>query len=94
MIYRRTVKGNLVIMEPGAELPDGTPVDVETEEPGSAAQQASSDPFRNRQSTGVVEAGIQDPAKRNVTGWPCGPSESEPCRVMNIDIEEILLQIE
>ena len=30
MTYRGTVKGNVVALEPGAELPDGTTVHVET----------------------------------------------------------------
>ena len=29
MVYRGTVKGNVVVLDPGAELPDGTPVHVE-----------------------------------------------------------------
>jgi len=34
MIYHGTAKGNAVVLEPGAEIPDGTPVHVETTEPG------------------------------------------------------------
>ena len=40
MTYRGTVKGNVVLLEPGVKLPDGTPVHVETDasavQPGAA----------------------------------------------------------
>lgn len=59
MIYRGTVKGNVVMLEPGAELPDGTPVHVQIEEPGGNGSVAGNcDPFRIGEQ--AVETGIQD----------------------------------
>ena len=59
MIYRGTVKGNVVMLEPGTELPDGTPVHVETKEPGSNDSTVGEcDPFRMGEQ--AVETGIPD----------------------------------
>ena len=59
MTYRGTVKGNVVVLEPGAELPDGTPVHVETEAPGGNGLLAGeNDLFR--MSELAVETGIPD----------------------------------
>jgi hypothetical protein len=59
MIYRGTVKGNVVMLEPGAQLPDGTPVHVETEEPGGNGPVVCvGDPFRIGEQ--AVETGIHD----------------------------------
>ena len=59
MIYRGTVKGKMVLLEPGAELPDGTPVQVETNESGDNGSVAGgSDPFRMGER--AVPAGIPD----------------------------------
>jgi hypothetical protein len=59
MIYRGTVKDNVVLLEPGSELPDGTPVHVETSEPGfNGSSAGESDPFRMGER--AVETGITD----------------------------------
>jgi hypothetical protein len=59
MIYCGTVKDNVVMLEPGAELPDGTPVRVETSEPGANSSSAGeSDLFRMGER--AVETGIPD----------------------------------
>lgn len=59
MIYRGTVKGNVVALEPGTELPDGTPVHIHTEEPGGNGSLACEfDPFR--MGEGAVQTGIPD----------------------------------
>jgi hypothetical protein len=59
MIYRGTVKGNVVLLEAGAQLPDGTSVCVEPQEParnGSLAGQC--DLFQIGEQ--AVETGISD----------------------------------
>jgi hypothetical protein len=43
MTYRGTVKGNVVVLEPGTELPDGTPVHIETGPPGGNGSLAGGD---------------------------------------------------
>jgi hypothetical protein len=59
MIYRGTVKGNIVMLEPGAQLPDGTSVHVETEElTGNGSVAHEGDPFRIGEQ--AVETGIHD----------------------------------
>ncbi|MGA2173451.1 MAG: hypothetical protein ABSH38_00570 [Verrucomicrobiota bacterium] len=59
MIYRGTVKGNVVMLEPGATLPDGAPVHVQTEEPGGHGIVAGEcGPFRMGEQ--AVETGIPD----------------------------------
>jgi hypothetical protein len=59
MIYRGTVKGNVVVLETGAQLPDGTPVHIETDDTGGNGSVADgSDPFRIGEH--AVETGIQD----------------------------------
>jgi len=59
MIYRGTVKGNVAMLEPGTELPDGTPVHIQTEEPGgNASLPGEFDPFR--MGEGAVQTGISD----------------------------------
>ena len=67
MIYRGTVKGNVVMLEPGAELPDGTPVHIQTEESGGNGSLAGEfDPFR--MGEGAVQTGIPDwPPMRIIT---------------------------
>ncbi len=39
VVYRGTVKGNVVVLEPGAELPEGTPVQVEAAAPADKGAQ-------------------------------------------------------
>jgi len=59
MIYRGKVKGNVVMLEPGAVLPDGASVRIETEESGGdGALAGESDPFRMGEQ--AVETGIPD----------------------------------
>jgi hypothetical protein len=59
MIYHGTAKGNIVTLEPGAEIPDGTPVQVEIEEPGRTdSLSGERDPFRMGEQ--AVETGIAD----------------------------------
>jgi hypothetical protein len=60
MIYRGTVKGNMVMLEPGAQLPDGTSVHVETDESsvGNGLMPSQSDLFQIGEQ--VVETGIPD----------------------------------
>ena len=59
MVYRGTVKGNVIVLEPGAELPDGTSVHVETEALGGNASLAGgNDLFRMGEL--AVETGIPD----------------------------------
>jgi hypothetical protein len=59
MIYLGTVKGNRVMLEPGAQIPDGTAVCVEAEEPADNASAADGgDPFRMGEQ--AVETGIRD----------------------------------
>jgi hypothetical protein len=59
MIYHGTAKGNIVVLEPGAEIPDGTPVHVETAEPGrSGSLTEEGDLFRMDEQ--AVETGIAD----------------------------------
>jgi hypothetical protein len=59
MIYRGTVKGNVVMLEEGAQLPDGTHVHVEVEKSGgNDSPPDSCDPFRIGEQ--AVETGIYD----------------------------------
>jgi hypothetical protein len=59
MIYHGTAKGNVVVLEPGAEIPDGTPVHVETtEQARGGSLTGESDPFRMGEQ--AVETGIAD----------------------------------
>jgi hypothetical protein len=59
MIYHGTAKGNIVVLESGAEIPDGTPVQVEITEPGlSGSFTGAWDPFRMGEQ--AVETGIAD----------------------------------
>jgi hypothetical protein len=58
MIYRGTVKGNVVVLEPGAELPHGTPVHVEIEAPGGNGSLAGGDLFLMGEL--AMETGIPD----------------------------------
>jgi hypothetical protein len=59
MIYHGTAKGNVVVLEPGAIIPDGTPVHVETAEPGrDGSLTGEYDPFRMGER--AVETGIAD----------------------------------
>jgi hypothetical protein len=59
MIYRGTVKGNVVMLEPGAQLPEGTPVHVETDETGGNDSAAcGSDSFLMGEQ--AIETGIDD----------------------------------
>jgi hypothetical protein len=70
MIYNGTAKGNIVVLEAGAEIPDGTPVHVETAEPGENGSLAGeSDPFRMGEQ--AVESGISDLAT-NADHYLCG----------------------
>ncbi len=70
MVYRGTVKGNVVMPEPGAELPDGTPVHIQTEVPGGDGSLAGEfDPFR--MGEGAVQTGIPDLAT-NADHYLCG----------------------
>jgi hypothetical protein len=59
MTYRGTVKGNVVVLDSGAELPDGAIVHVETLAPGGSGVPAgAADPFR--MGGLAVETGIRD----------------------------------
>ena len=59
MIYRGTVKGNVVVLEPGAKLPDGTAVHVQTDAPDiNGSLTAGNDPFRMGEL--AMETGISD----------------------------------
>ena len=59
MVYRGTVKGNVVVLEPGAELPDGTSVHVEIETPGgNGSLTGGNDLFRMGEL--AIETGISD----------------------------------
>jgi hypothetical protein len=59
MTYRGTVKGNVVVLESGAELPDGTLVHVETEASGGNGMlTGETDLFRMGDL--AVETGIPD----------------------------------
>jgi hypothetical protein len=59
MIYHGTAKGNIVVLEAGAEIPDGTPVHVEIMESGrSGSLTDTCDPFRMGEQ--AVETGISD----------------------------------
>jgi hypothetical protein len=59
MTYRGTVKGNVVVLEPGAALPDGMPVHVETGAFGSNGSLAGGDDLF-RMGELAVETGIPD----------------------------------
>ena len=59
MTYRGTVKGNVVVLEPGAELPDGTPVHVDTGAPGGNGSLAGGDDLF-RMGELAMETGIPD----------------------------------
>jgi hypothetical protein len=59
MTYRGTVKGNVVVLEPGTQLPDGTPVQVETgAQGGNGLSAGGGDLFRMGEL--AVETGIPD----------------------------------
>jgi hypothetical protein len=59
MIYRGTVKGNVVTLEAGAQLPDGTSVYVETDEPvGTGSLSGQCDVFQIGGQ--AVETGLPD----------------------------------
>ncbi|HUD46857.1 MAG TPA: hypothetical protein VMR33_08505 [Candidatus Baltobacteraceae bacterium] len=59
MIYRGTVKGNVVTLEPGAHLPDGTAVHVQIDEPvGNSTLPDQFDLFQIGER--AVETGIPD----------------------------------
>ena len=59
MTYRGTVKGNVVVLEQGVELPDGTPVHVETGALGRNGSSAGvNDLFRMGEM--AMETGIPD----------------------------------
>jgi hypothetical protein len=59
VVYRGTVKGKVVVLEPGAELPEGTRVHVQTEALGdSGSLPGSNDLFRMGEL--AVETGIPD----------------------------------
>jgi hypothetical protein len=59
MIYRGTVKGNVVILEAGSELPDGMSVHVQTDEHGGSSSPTRQwDPFSMAEQ--AVETGIAD----------------------------------
>jgi len=59
MTYRGTVKGNVVVLEPGAELPDGTLVHVETGALGGNGSVAGRDDLF-RMGELAMETGIPD----------------------------------
>jgi hypothetical protein len=59
MVYRGKVQGNVVVLESGAELPDGTPVHVEIQSLGGNGPLASgNDLFRMGDL--AMETGIPD----------------------------------
>ncbi len=59
MIYHGTAKGNVMVLEPGAKIPDGTLVHVETTEPGGdGSLTGEGDPFRMGEQ--ALETGIAD----------------------------------
>jgi hypothetical protein len=59
MTYRGTVRGNVVVLESGAELPDGTPVQVETDAAGDFGKlSAETDLFQMGDL--AAETGIPD----------------------------------
>jgi hypothetical protein len=59
MIYHGTVKGNVVVLEMGAEIPDGTSVHVEvTDTAVSDSFSGKNYPFRMGEQ--AVETGIAD----------------------------------
>ena len=59
MIYHGTVKGNVVVLEAGAFLPDGTPVQVETgQRGGNGSMSEGNELFRMGEL--AVETGIAD----------------------------------
>lgn len=59
MTYRGTVKGNMVLLEPGVKLPDGTPVQVETDATASQSASAEADAVF-RMGELAVDTGIPD----------------------------------
>jgi hypothetical protein len=59
MTYRGTVKGNVVVLAPGAELPDGTLVHVETE-PSGRTGMLTGEMNLFRMGDLAVETGIAD----------------------------------
>ncbi len=59
MVYRGTVKGNVVVLAPGAKLPDGTSVQIEIETPGGGGSFAgANDLFRMGEL--AMETGVSD----------------------------------
>ena len=58
MVYRGTVKGNVVVLEAGAELPEGTEVYVETDKRATRQSSGQKDLFR--MGDYAVETGIPD----------------------------------
>lgn len=59
MTYRGTVKGNMVLLEPGVKLPDGTPVQVETDATAPQSASAEADAVF-RMGELAVDTGIPD----------------------------------
>jgi hypothetical protein len=44
MSYRGTVKGGVIVLESGTELPEGTPVRIDPETPADPASEKAADP--------------------------------------------------
>jgi hypothetical protein len=59
MVYRGTVKGNVVVLEPGTALPDGTSVHVEIETLGGNGPMTGGNDLFRMGKLGV-ETGISD----------------------------------
>ncbi len=59
MSYKGTVKNGVVVLEPGANLPEGTQVRVEAEPPAATNSDAESDPLW-RMGELAVDTGIPD----------------------------------
>ena len=59
MTYRGTVKDNVVVLEPGVKLPDGTPVQVEAGALPTSGSSAEGDALFHMGEL-AVETGIPD----------------------------------
>ncbi len=59
MTFRGTVKGNVVVLEPGAKLPEGATVQVETEAPASISSSGDGEALF-RMADFAVDTGIPD----------------------------------
>jgi len=78
MTYQGTIKGGAIVVEPGAELPEGAQVRIEIDLPTPVGSEQEADPLL-RMSELAVETGVSDLAT-NVDHYLYGHPKQDGAR--------------